>query len=461
VEGRERRVTELEEGKMDGAQTPDIVSTKLRQIAKRARERPGMAFTNLSHHIDLDFLREAFRRTRKDGAPGVDGVTAQEYEGDLDRSLQDLLERMKSGTYRAPAVRRVHIPKDGRGKTRPIGIPTLEDKVLQRAATMVLEAVYEQDFLDCSYGFRPGRSAHQGLQALWDGLMRMGGGFVLDVDIQGFFDNLDHTHLRAFLDRRVCDRGLRRLIGKWLNAGVLEAGELHYPDAGTPQGGVISPLLANVYLHEVLDRWFSETVLPLMEGRAFMVRYADDFVMAFTSQRDAERVWRALPKRFNRFGLSLNMEKSRILEFRRPRPGGPEREGSRPETFDFLGFTHHWGRTLKGKWAVKRRTARGRLKRALKRVADWCRDNRHVPLALQHRRLSKGLQGHYAYYGITGNIDALQRFRELVRKAWRKWLNRRSWMARLSWEKMALLLQRFPLPRARVVQSVYPRAANP
>lgn len=446
---------------MNGARTPTTISTKLRQIAERARACPEMSFTNIAHLIDLDLLREAYRRTRKDGATGVDGVTAAEYAGNLEGNLANLWERAKSGAYRAPAVRRVHIPKDGQGKTRPIGIPTLEDKVLQRAAVMVLEAIYEQDFLDCSYGFRPGRSAHQALQALWDGTMRLGGGYVLDVDIQGFFDNLDHGHLRTFLDRRVRDRGLRRLIGKWLNAGVLDQGQLQYPDSGTPQGGVISPLLANVYLHEVLDRWFSETVLPLMEAPAFMVRYADDFVMVFSSRRDAERVWRALPKRFGRFGLCLNMEKSRVVQFRRPRKMEPQEAESRPETFDFLGFTHYWGRTLKGGWAVKRRTARGRLKRALTRVAEWCRDHRHRDLRDQHQHLSRSLRGHYAYYGITGNIQSLQWYLSLVQRAWKKWLSRRCWKGYVSWEKMKLLLQRYELPKARIVHSVYRRAANP
>ena len=260
---------------MTGTSSPKDISTKLQQIAELARRTPT-ALTTLAHHIDIEFLREAYRRTRKDGAAGVDGETAATYAKNLDENLRSLLDRLKSGTYRAPPVRRVHIPKGDGSKTRPIGIPTFEDKVLQRAVTMVLEEIYEQEFLDCSYGFRPARSAHHALQALWHGLMKMHGGWVLEIDIEAFFDTLVHEHLRTFLDRRVRDGVLRRTINKWLKAGVLEATELRYVEAGTPQGGVISPLLANVYLHEVLDTWFETELKPRLRGHAFLIRYADD-----------------------------------------------------------------------------------------------------------------------------------------------------------------------------------------
>jgi RNA-directed DNA polymerase len=256
-----------------------IISTRQEKLVKLAQTEPRLELTTLAHHIDVLWLREAYRRTRKDGAVGVDGVTAAQYEADLEANLASLLERFKSGRYRAPAVRRVHIPKPGKAKkTRPIGIPTLEDKILQRAVLMVLEPVYEQDFLDCSYGFRPGRSAHQALDALWRGLMDMGGGWIIDLDIQSFFDDVDWGHLRSFLDRRVRDGVIRRAIGKWLNAGVMESGEVSHPDRGTPQGGVVSPLLSNLYLHEVLDVWFEYEVKPRLAGRAFEVRFADDGV---------------------------------------------------------------------------------------------------------------------------------------------------------------------------------------
>ena len=281
------------------------VSTKLQQIAKLAKQAPEMVMTTLSHHIDMNFLREAYRRTRKDGAVGIDGQTAKHYAANLEGNLVDLLTRFKSGRYRAPAVRRVHIDK-GNGKTRPIGIPTFEDKVLQRAVTMVLEAVYEQDFLACSYGFRTGRSAHQALESLWKSIMAMRGGWVIDLDVRSFFDNLDHSHLRSFLDQRVHDGVIRRAIDKWLKAGVLENGNLHRPEAGTPQGGVVSPMLANVYLHHVLDLWFEREVRPQLKGQACLVRYADDAVMAFENEDDARRVMAVLSKRFGRYGLTLH-----------------------------------------------------------------------------------------------------------------------------------------------------------
>lgn len=416
-----------------------------------------MVLTTLAHHIDLDWLAEAFRRTRKDGAVGVDGQTAKAYQQNLRANLQSLLDRLKSGMYRAPPVRRVHIPKGDGSKTRPIGIPTFEDKVLQRAVAMVLEAVYEQDFSDCSYGFRPGRSAHDALQSLWDGLMKMGGGWVLDVDIEGFFDNLGHDHLRCFLDKRVRDGVLRRVIGKWLNAGVMEDGRLARSTTGTPQGGVISPLLANIYLHEVLDTWFEQVVRPRLKGACFLIRYADDLLIACADEQDARRVMEVLPKRLGRFGLSLHPEKTRMVDFRRPwgRPGRVA-AGPRPGTFDLLGFTHHWGASRGGHWVVKRKTAKGRFGRAIRTIALWCRANRHEPIRVQHKMLSLKLKGHDAYYGITGNARSLKRLRYEVRRTWRKWLDRRgSRKKRMTWQVFRRLLERYPLPRARVVHSVY------
>ncbi len=312
----------------------DTVSPKLERIAKLAKQAPQMAFTSLSHHIDTDWLREAFRRTRKGGATGVDGQSAEEYATNLEGNLASLLDRAKSGTYRAPPVRRVHIPKGDGSKTRPIGIPTFEDKVLERAVAMVLGALYEQDFLDCSYGFRPGRSAHDALEAIQHQLVCMAGGWVLELDIKAYFDTVVHEHLREMLRRRVRDGVLLRLIGKWLNAGVMEDGFLSYLEAGTPQGGVVSPLLANIYLHEVLDVWFEQDVRPRLQGRAFLVRYADDAVIVFAREDDARRVLAVLPERMGKYGLSLHPDKTRLVEFRRPdrllpsEGGGSGRSGS-------------------------------------------------------------------------------------------------------------------------------------
>ncbi len=443
---------------MAGTSSPETISPKLQRVAKLAREMPQTVLTTLAHHIDLDFLLEAYRRTRKDGVPGVDGQTAQEYAEHLEENLRDLLDRAKSGTYWAPPVRRVHIPKGDGRRTRPIGIPTFEDKVLQRAVTMVLEAVYEQDFRDCSYGFRPGRSAHQALDTLWKRLMAVGGGFVLELDIEDFFGSLDRRRLREILQQRVRDGVLLRLIGKWLHAGVLEEGSLTHPEAGTPQGGVISPLLANVYLHEVLDAWFEDVVRPRMRGAAHLVRYADDVVIVFAREDDAQRVMAVLPKRLAKYGLRLHPEKTRLVDFRRPRSGG---RTDRPGTFDFLGFTHYWGNSRRGRPVVRCKTARDRFTRSLRAVSHWCRVNRHAPIAEQQRALGQKLRGHYAYYGITGNWPSLARFWWKVRGVWRKWLSRRSRSTGLSWERFARLAQRYPLPRPRVVQSVLRVAASP
>jgi group II intron reverse transcriptase/maturase len=448
---------EPERGKASGRPSPGSVSTKLQRIAELARESPGMAFTTLAHHVDIEFLREAYGLTRKDGAVGVDGQTAEAYAADLEGNLRGLLDRFKSGSYYAPPVRRVYIPKGDGGKTRPIGIPTFEDKVLQRAVAMVVEAVYEQDFLDCSYGFRPGRSAHQALEALWRGTMKMNGGWVVEVDIRSFFDTLEPSHLRAFLDRRVRDGVLRRSIDKWLKAGVLEEGRVTRPEAGTPQGGVISPLLANIYLHEVMDRWFRDEVQPRLAGGSFMVRYADDFLVVCEREDDARRVLEVLPKRFGKYGLELHPEKTRLVRFGRPKS---EDDEPGPGSFDFLGFTHHWGKSRAGKWVVKRKTAGSRLSRALKAVRTWLRSHRHMKVAEQHRMLSRKLQGHYAYYGITGNARALGSFLLQVKREWKKWLSRRSQRAALTWERFDQILSRYRLPPIRVVHSIYRNAAN-
>jgi len=432
------------------------VSTKQRRIAELARIHPEVSFTSLSHHMDLGWMYEAYERTRKDGAVGVDEQTAEGYARELVANLKSLLERAKSGTYKAPPVRRVHIPKGSSKKeTRPIGVPTFEDKVLQRAVQMVLEPLYEQEFLDCCYGFRPKRSAHDALQVLWEHLMELGGGWIIDLDIRKFFDTMSHAHLRGILKRRVRDGVLLRLIGKWLKAGVWEKGSVRYPEQGTPQGGVISPMLSNIYLHEVLDGWFMEVVRPRLRGKAYLVRYADDAVLVFSDERDARRVMEVLPKRFEKYGLTVHPEKTRLIRFRKP--GSPtERKGS--GSFNFLGFTHYWGRSRKGNWVVKRKTEKSRFSRALKAVSEWCKRNRHLPVKEQHKVLRRKLLGHYSYYGITGNARSLGNFLYQVWWVWRKWLNRRSRGNHMPWEKFNLLLKRYPLPPVRVVHSVY--AAN-
>jgi group II intron reverse transcriptase/maturase len=329
---------------------------------------------------------------------------------------------------------------------------------------MLLEPIYEQDFLDCSYGFRRGRSAHQAVQALRDRVMKLGGCWLIEIDIQSYFDTLDKGKLREMLQRRVRDGVLLRLIGKWLNAGILEEGVLKYSDSGTPQGGVISPILSNLYLHDVLDVWFEREVKPRLKGEGFLIRFADDSVLGFALESDARRVLEVLPKRFDKYGLTLHPEKTRLIDFRKPcSPPGQTSSGAgrRPGTFDLLGFTHYWSRSMKGNWVVKRKTAKGRLSRAIRRVAAWCRKNRHLPIREQHRMLCQKLRGHYEYYGITGNSKQLGRFKNEVQCRWRKWLARRSQRSKGSWEWFNLLLGRYPLPPATCVHSVLRHAVKP
>ena len=431
-------------------QTSKDISPRLQRIAELARKAPELAFRTLAHHIDMDLLREAVRLTRKDGAAGVDGTSGDEYASKLDENLRSLLDRAKSGTYRAPPVRRVHIPKGEGSQKRPIGVTTFEDKVLQRAVVMVLEAVYEQDFYDCSYGFRPGRSAHQALDALREAMMSMHGGWVIEVDIRKFFDTVDHAQLTELIRQRVRDGVLLRLIGKWLNAGVLEEGMVHFPEAGTPQGGVISPLLANIYLHTVVDQWTVRDVMPRLKGKAVLVRYADDMVFVFEQEEDARRVFEVLPKRLEKFGLCLHPDKTRLVEFRRPPSESHDDDEGGPGSFDFLGFTHHWARSRKGHWVVKRRTGDDRFRRTLRRLHDYCRDHRHDPVQAQQRALAQRLRGHYQYYGVPANLAALTRLYRATCASWRRWLNARSHRARMTWARFYELLGRLPLPAPRI-----------
>jgi RNA-directed DNA polymerase len=443
------------EGKMKETSSSESVSTRLQQVAGLARQAPEMVLSTLAHHIDIDFLREAHRRTRKDGAAGVDGQVADEYAKDLEANLASLLNRFKTGQYKAPPVRRVYIPKgDGTDRLRALGIPTFEDKVLQRAVTMILEAVYEQEFYECSYAYRPGRTQHEALQSVWQVLMEIGGGWLLEVDIQDCFGSLAHNHLRNCLDKRVRDGVIRRAIDKWLSAGVLEEGRLEYSENGCPQGGVISPLLSNVYLHEVMDKWFAIDVKPRMHGQAHMVRWADDIILIFQTERDARVIHEVLPKRFAKYGLTVHPTKTRLTEFRRPKSTDRKGKGD----FDFLGFTHYWAKSRNGLWIVKRKTASKRMQRTLRAIDAWCRDNRHETLTNQHQTLVRKVRGHYQYYGITGNFRCLASYRFQVQRSWQKWLNRRSEKKTLTWARFAQLMLFFPLPQPRIAH-VYSRAS--
>ena len=462
------------------------------RIAELARTKRGTALCSLHHVIDMDWMREAFRLTRKDGAPGIDGVTAEDYEANLEANLLDLLERIKSGRYRAPPVRRAYIPKAD-GSQRMLGIPTFEDKVAQRAVTMMLEAVYEQDFLPCSYGFRPGRSAHQALRTLQNVLWAKRLYWVIDIDIRKYFNSIPHSHLRTFLDQQVTDGVIRRMIDKWLKAGAVEDGLLRRTTEGSPQGGVISPCLSNVFLHYVLDEWFETEVRPRLKGESTLARFADDAIMVDPSRpalpsavpdrdglgprrarlrgrtprsgsaprpRSLGRHGRQYRRRQTRaggpgqascrFGLTLHPDKTRLVDFRPQMTEAarhPETDGT---SFDFLGLTHVWGRSRNGKNMVRQVTAKSRFARAVAAVSDWCRKHRHWSIRDQHRHLSSMMRDHFAYYGVGGNIRRLRWFAHQVVRIWQKWLSRRDRQSVVRWARLNEILKRHPLPPAKI-----------
>lgn len=406
-----------------------------------------MVWTTLAHYMDLEWLEEACRLTRKDGAVGVDGQGWKEYEKDLRTNLEKLLTAAKSGTYYAPPVRRVHIPKGDGKETRPLGIPTFEDKILQRGVTMILESVYEQDFLECSYGFRPKKSAHDAIRKFRQVMQSMGGGWVIKLDIRKYFDTVDHAKLREIMGERIRDGVITRLIGKWLNAGVLEDGQRYYPNSGTPQGGVISPLLANIYLHKVLDQWVEQMVRPQMVGRIQLVRYADDALICFTNEGDAKRVMEVIAKRFEKYGLRLHPEKTQLVAFK------PRQE--KRETIDFLGLTHYWGISRNGNWIVKSKTRTKSLAGSLQRMNQWMKKNRHREIEVQHKIIATKLNGHYNYFGVSGNGAGISSFFYQVRRLWLKWLGRRSQKAKRNWEWFVQLLKTYPLPTPKIKVNLY------
>lgn len=433
--------------------TENVVSTKMQQIALNAKRLSQTSFTSLAYHIDMMWLYESFKSTRKDGAVGVDNQTAESYEKELKQNLESLLEQFKSGKYKAPPVRRVYIPKDGKKEMRPLGIPTFEDKILQKAVKMVIEPIYEQDFYDCSYGFRPGKGQHDALQELWSKLMKMGGGWIIDMDMRKFFDSIKWNYLCDILKLRVRDGVLIRTIGKWMNAGIMEDGNMHYTDAGTPQGGVISPLLSNIFLHEVVDKWFHTEVVNRLKGQAFEIRFADDTLLCFENKEDALKVLDVLPKRLEKYGLELNAEKTKLVHFKRPSNDDDYKRGRRRDAFNFLGFTHYWKNSRKGNPIIARKTQKERLSRALIKLNEWCKYNRHLKLELQQKKLNQKLRGHYGYYGVTGNFKRISNYFTNAERFWHKWLNRRNRNRNLCWIKMRKILNRYPLSRPKIVHS--------
>ena len=408
-------------------------------------------FWTLAHLIDEDFLREAYRHTSKSSAAGIDGVTAQQYAEHLDDTLRDLHERLRSGRSQAAPVERVWIAKED-GRQRPIGKPTFEEKIVQRAVAMLLEASDEQDCYDGSYGFRQGRSPHDALHELRERCMTEGRGWIVEADISGDFDSIDRTRLRDVLRQRVNDGGLWRLIGKWLRAGVMEAGVLSHPETGVVQGGVIAPVLANIFLHHVLDAWFERAVQPRMQGRCFLMRCADDFIIGGEVEADARKSMAVLPKRCERFGLTIHPTKTALVSFRKPTGHKPAGTGN--GTCAFLGCTHYWTKSRQGFWVIQRRTARKRRRRTKQALWRWCRTNRHAPLKDQYQMLSLKVRGHFQYYGIRGNFRLVEVIHHYTEKAWRYWLSRRSSKSAIGWEKFQQLLETSMLPTPRIVHNI-------
>ena len=432
---------------MTATSIAENMSPELLKVAERAKQEPAFRFSSVAHLITEEALARAYRRLRKDAAVGVDGVTVEQYGQALEENLRDLHGRMKAMQYRHQPIRRVHIPKE-KGKTRPIGIATVEDKVVQGAIAEVLAAIYEPGFLPCSYGFRRGRSAHDAIRELSLVVNRGEVNWVLEADIMSFFDSVDRTALKEMLQRRVVDGSLMRLIGKCLHVGVLDGEEYAEPETGTAQGSILSPLLGNIYLHNVLDVWFEEEVKPRLRGKATLIRYADDFVIGFEREDDAKRVMAVIGQRMTKYGLTLHPEKTRLLHF--GRPSKAQTSGKGPGTFDFLGFTLYWRRSRAGHWYMACKTRGARLGRAIQAVYDWCRSHRHEPLEVQHLALSRRIQGHINYFGVNGNSPALAKLVHRARAAWYKWLKRRSQKSHLTWERFEAILRRFPLPRARI-----------
>ena len=424
------------------------MSTELSRLSELAKADKTTRFLSIAHRLTPAALMAAFEGLRKDASAGVDGVTYREYEQDVWRNIPTLHHRLVSHQYRAQPLRRVYIPKEN-GKERPISIPALEDKIVQKATVTVLNAIYEQDFLPCSYGFRPGLSPHDALGAIGRTICWGPMAYVLEADIQGYFDAIVRSQLMAFVERRIGDSSILRLIRKWIHAGVIEDGRLRVTQTGTGQGQVISPLLANIYLHYVLDEWFEHQVRPRLRGRAAEIRYADDFILCFQYREDAERVRAVLTKRFAKYGLTLHPEKTRLLAFGRsamPRhPNAPT-----PATFDFLGFTHLCARSRRGRFAIHVRTIRTRLRRSVKAVAQWCQQHRHDSVEDQAAVLNAKLRGHYQYYGRPTNYRCLWQFYRQVRRLWHKWLNRRTRGKTLPWRDFVHLLDLHPLIRPRI-----------
>ena len=451
VEGRDPIKGNTSKQNVSRTQSRTDAHSALDRVRKAAKADRKRRFTALLHHVSVDRLREAYLASKKHAAAGIDGVTWQHYGEQLEENLRALHTRVHRGAYRAKPSRRVYIPKPD-GRQRPLGIAALEDKILQRAVVLVMNAIYESDFLGFSYGFRPGRGAHEALDALAAGITGKKVNWVLDADIRGFFDTIDHGWLIKFIEHRIADRRVLRLIQKWLRAGVMEQGKRVGTEVGSPQGATVSPLLANICLHYALDLWAQQWRQRHGHGDIIIVRYADDFVLGFQHDFDAQRFLRELRERLARFKLELHPEKTRLLEFGRFASSRRQERGDQgaPETFNFLGLTHCSSRSRNGKFLLQRHTMRTRLTAKAQEIDLELRRRRHEPIASQGKWLGSVLRGHYAYYGVPTNIEALEVFRREITQRWRRSLRRRSQRRRLDWARMNRLVDRW-LPTARIV----------
>lgn len=433
------------------------METKLTRIAELAKNNPKMKFTSLAHHLDAECLKGSHHDLPGNKAAGIKGTTKAIYEENLEENIEALVTRMKQKSYRPSPARRVYIPKQDKGKKRPLGIPEHEDKIVQKGMAPILNAIYENDFLDCSFGFRPKRNCHDALKVLNVYIEKRYTNYIVDVDIKGFFDNVDHKWMMEFLKERITDPSFLRLIARFLKAGYMEQTKHYKTESGTAQGGLISPILANVYLHYVLDLWFERHVKKMCKGQAYLVRYADDFVCCFQNSEDAKEFYQALKLRLKKFNLEIAEEKTKIIPFGRFAETNHKRKGNKgnPSTFDFLGFTHYCGKSKKGKFRVKRKTNKKKMNSKLKTSKEWMKANRHLDMEDIVSRLRRSLQGYYNYYCITDNSTAVVKFHDEIVRQFFKWMNRRSQRKSFTWEKFQLFLKKFQLPKPKVKVNIY------
>ena len=432
------------------------METELTRIAELARKRPRIKLQTLAHLINEKTLMGSQQEMPAKKAVGVDEKTKEEYGSNLEVNVKNLVERMKRQAYKPQPVKRVYIPKDGTNKKRPLGLPAYEDKLVQSVLSKILNAIYEQEFLGCSYGFRPGRSCHDALKVLDSTIENERVSYIVDADIRGFFDNVEHQWMMKFLGERIEDQNILRLISRFLKAGIMENGQIYDTDMGTPQGGLISPVLGNIYLHYVLDLWFAKKIKKESLGEAHLIRYCDDFVCCFQYKEDANKFYEKLVERLKEFGLEMAEEKTRIIEFGRFAENNRARRGeSKPETFEFLGFTHYCSKNSKGYFTVKRKTSKKKFKAKLKKSKEWLKANMHEPVLNLIKRLNTKLIGHYRYYGITGNYSMINSFKFRVTKQLFWALNRRSQRRSCNWNKFNRMLKILPIAKPKIYVNMY------